>query len=407
MSDASWLTAGLAGTGGSIKESPEDFEVEEIADRPPTGAGRFVRAFIEKRGISTPELLRRLGAALECPSRHFGVAGYKDAAAVTRQWVSAPADRTSRLAQANILDVKVLRLEPDIAPLHAGELGGNKFRVTVRGVGDRDVAVSRAERVVAELARRGTPNFFGPQRFGVRGESAEVGRRLIVDEPESALDLILGAPSERELDPRAAAFRRAYDAGDLRAAREHVPRALRLEAGLLDQLVGGAPKSKVARRLPVRERRFFLSAWQALIFNRVLARRLDRIDVALRGDLLLGATGPARECVDPTFDREAVAALTLHPTAPLPGGRVPLAKGEPGEIERAVLAEAGIPEERLARAAGLPLDGERRPVRFVARELSVAPGTDPDSITLSFTLPKGCFATALLAEVTKSSPPVR
>jgi tRNA(Glu) U13 pseudouridine synthase TruD len=47
--------------------------------------------------------------------------------------------------------------------------------------------------------------------------------------------------------------------------------------------------------------------------------------------------------------------------------------------------------------------GGRRPLRFQPREVSVAPGQDDlgPYLELHFTLDAGCYATTLLAEITK------
>jgi tRNA pseudouridine13 synthase len=409
MKDASrFLTAELRGVGGDLRDRPEDFRVEELPRRAPSGRGEFARALIEKRGISTPELQRRLGAALGVPATAIGVAGMKDADAVTRQWISAPWAKEPKLSAAKIRDVEVLEIARDDAPLHLGELAGNRFTVHVRGVGEERAALASARAILDVLARRGVPNFFGAQRFGTRGEAAELGRLLLLGQPVAALDLLLGAPSTTETDPRARAFREAYERRAYREARSLVPGRLSGEARLLDLLARGKPKEFVARQLAPATRRFALSAWQSLQFNRLLAWRLPRIDVALEGDLLLrDGEATARRCVEPAADQPEVARLVLHPTAPLFGARVELASGEAGVQEQRILAESGVPRERLERPTGLALFGERREVRFAPADLDVRALPGEGTLVLTFQLPPGCFATTLLGEITKSFlPPI-
>ena len=424
-----WLTAALPGIGGILREKPEDFVVEEIARRAPSGKGEFARALIEKHGISTPELQRRIGSALGIAATEVGVAGMKDAVAVARQWISVPWKHEPKLSAATIKMVKILEIAHDHAALHPGELTGNRFVITIRGVGDETAAHARAQAIVDVLARRGVPNFFGPQRFGVRGEAPEIGRRLLARDPIGALDLFLGAPSPLEGDPRAQAFRRAYQKKNYGEALSLVPGRLNGERRLLEQLARGRRKETVAGDLAPATRRMALSAWQAQLFNRVLAQRLQEIDLAVAGDWLLpeaaspaatasAATAPAdrpgeelprqesRRCVDPATDQPEVTAGRLHPTGPLFGERVDLADGRPGEIERAVLAAESIPPDRLRRPAGLALWGERRELRFAPRDVKVTALAGECSLRFEFTLPPGCFATAVLAEVMKDVVPV-
>ena len=48
------LTAERAGCGGVFKQSPEDFEVEELPAYLPSGEGEHLFLWVEKRGVATP-----------------------------------------------------------------------------------------------------------------------------------------------------------------------------------------------------------------------------------------------------------------------------------------------------------------------------------------------------------------
>ena len=58
-----WVTTGRPGIGGRARERLEDFLVFEELVRGPAGRGAHTWILVEKLGISTPELARRLGAA--------------------------------------------------------------------------------------------------------------------------------------------------------------------------------------------------------------------------------------------------------------------------------------------------------------------------------------------------------
>ena len=64
--------------------------------------------------------------------------------------------------------------------LRPGHLRGNRFRIVVRGVVPE--AIARARTVCARLAETGVANLFGPQRFGKRGDNAELGRAILLRE---------------------------------------------------------------------------------------------------------------------------------------------------------------------------------------------------------------------------------
>src|SRR5262249_61514501 len=79
------LTAPLPGIGGSIKQVPDDFEVEEIPAYEPSGSGDFLYLWIEKRDMGAEYFARQIARRLEIPPGEVGTAGLKDRRAVTRQ----------------------------------------------------------------------------------------------------------------------------------------------------------------------------------------------------------------------------------------------------------------------------------------------------------------------------------
>ncbi len=405
-----FVTSSIPGIGGALRRTPDDFVVREILKRRPIRSGACAWVEIEKRGISTPELLRRLGSALRTKTADLHAAGYKDADAVTTQWISVPARFASSIAKldaSSLPDARVLGLELDHAPLDSSLIAANSFRITIRDVSDAEGTLARVTSMLDELGRRGIPNFYGAQRFGLRGESARVGAALLEGDLLRALDLVLGSPSDRELDPRARVFREAYEAGDHSTALANCPGALRVEFRLLEALARGKPKEVVAREIPAQQQRFYLSAWQSLLFNRVLAARLASFDTILEGDLVVDAR---QKLWDSRSLPPNAKGMEFTPTGPLFGERVPLADGEPGRIERQVLRDAGYSDiAALATSKArtrLPFHGERRPLRVPISNVSTELCEDPNSILVSFDLPSGAFATTLLAELMKTEPPI-
>jgi tRNA pseudouridine13 synthase len=88
-------------------------------------------------------------------------------------------------------------------------------------------------------------------------------------------------------------------------------------------------------------------------------------------------------------------------TAPLIGHETTLAEGEPGEIERAVLADAGVDPAAFALPGSYDSAGTRRAVAC-ASDLRVTT-VDGDPV-FGFGLPSGAYATALLREFSKAAP---
>ena len=170
------LTPELAGTGGAIKSVPEDFVVEEIPAYAACGEGEHLYLSVEKRGITTHEMVRRIARALNLPPTSIGTAGQKDRHAIARQLVSVPAEDVEKASNLRLDDVTVLSAARHEHKLRTGHLRGNRFHIVVRGVGEG--AEERARAVLSRIADLGMANYYGPQRFA-RGGNAERGRALL------------------------------------------------------------------------------------------------------------------------------------------------------------------------------------------------------------------------------------
>jgi len=86
-------------------------------------------------------------------------------------------------------------------------------------------------------------------------------------------------------------------------------------------------------------------------------------------------------------------------TAPLVGTETDLGDGEPGEIEREVLADLDLDSADFDLPGNFESTGTRRAI-LVGTDLDVA----YDPLTLSFSLPRGSYATAVLREFLKVDP---
>jgi tRNA pseudouridine13 synthase len=149
------------------------------------------------------------------------------------------------------------------------------------------------------------------------------------------------------------------------------------------------------------ERGFVLSAARSVVFNALLAERVQdgSWGQLLAGDLAnLDGRGShfAVEAVDATL-AERAARLEIHPTGPLWGQGDPATGGAVGELE-ARTATRFPAETGLCVAAGM--SQERRSLRLAVRELRVA--LEPQAVQLAFRLPRGAFATAGLRELLES-----
>jgi tRNA pseudouridine13 synthase len=191
---------------------------------------------------------------------------------------------------------------------------------------------------LAELGARGVPNYYGEQRFGASGTNAERGKALL--------------------------------------------------------LAGGRHRDRFERKL-------LLSAYQSALFNRVLARRLAEgwVGRALRGDVLKKhETHGEFVCAEPEVDQPRVDRFEISPTGPMYGPQMSRPEGVPADLEAAVLADEGLTLEAFA-AGGDETQGTRR---FLRVPVTIEHTSAPDADRLTFTLPKGSYATIVLRELLKT-----
>ncbi len=397
-----YLTADVPGLGGRIKARPEDFAVEEVPLYPPCGEGTHVYFRIEKVGLPTMQAVHQVARALGVAARDIGYAGLKDANAVTTQTLSLEHVDPARIAALDLRGIRVREVSRHGNKLKLGHLAGNRFAVKVRDCDpDRRPEVESAMRT---LANRGVPNYFGPQRFGMRGDTWQIGLALLHGDYASAMAQMLGRPAPCDHGEILRA-RQLYDAGDYHAAADAWPYNFaneRRACRALAQARGNARKG--FRAVDLNLQRLYLSAFQSHLFNQAVARRLDHLDVLWLGDLAWRhPQGAVFEVQDVDREQPRCEAFEVSPTGPLFGQRMRAPVGRQGELEAALLAEADVSPEQWGSVRQRVASGARRPLRFQPQEWSVDAGRDGHGpyVLLRFRLESGCYATTLLREICK------
>jgi tRNA pseudouridine13 synthase len=320
---------------GRIRAVPEDFHVEELLGFAPDGAGPHLLLEVEKRGANSGWVAAALASAGEVAARDVGMSGHKDRDAVTRQYYTVPASARPPAGGWAGFAGEGFRVLQ--ATRHGRKLRTGTHRANRFRIVIRDAAGDAGPIVerLREIERGGVPNYFGPQRFG-------------------------------------------RDDANLTAARAW-------GSG------GAAPRGRAARG-------FALSAARSRMFNTVLARRVrdgtwNRL-VAGDAAMLDGSRSFFRVTTldEPLLERCLV--LDVHPSGPLHGrGALPVT-GAVAETERDCAAQE---PELAALLESQGLRHERRSLRVAVR--SLAWRVEGATIELTFELPRGSFATAMLHEL--------
>jgi tRNA pseudouridine13 synthase len=406
-----YATGDLPAIGGVIRERPEDFLVDEVPAYHPCGSGEHLYMLVQKRNLSTLDMVAIV-------ARHFGVrrsavgyAGLKDKRAITRQVVSVhiPGRRPADFPALEHEGLAVLWTDLHANKLRPGHLRGNRFSVRIRGV--PATAALTARRVLERLRSAGVPNRFGEQRFGLLLNNHRVGREMVRQDFEAAARELLG-PSERypHQHPQA---RLLFAQGRYREAIQAYPPGARTEMIVLRHLSEGLDARGAFMRLDEAVLRYYLSAFQSAVFNTVLDRRVAEgtLGVLREGDLAFKHENGAVFAVDGTAladpaTASRLAAIEISPSGPMWGASMPRAAGSVDEVECAALADLGVTPGVLdafdLRARG-GLEGKRRPLRVPLIDPEVEGGVDEHGpyVRCAFELPRGSFATVVLREIMK------
>jgi tRNA pseudouridine13 synthase len=318
---------------------PEDFVVDEIPLYPLSGAGEHVYVRIEKRGYTTPAMVRAVTRAAGVDERDVGYAGLKDKHAVTRQWLSLPSKARPPSEWQLPEGLAVVEHTRHSNKLRTGHLLGNRFRITL--VTEDLAALEKAAPVAESLRARGLFNYYGGQRFGRRGDG-------------------------------------------LRQA--------------LVWLREGAKLHGVPRFLS----KLYPSVIQAEVFNRYFsARRAIGLERLLLGEVVRLNNAGAMFSVEDT-EREAprLASGDIHLTGPIFGPKARPTSADAAALERSQLQELGLDQEaceKLARVA----PGTRRDLLAKVTELELR-WAGVGRLELEFSLPSGSYATEVIRQFTHS-----
>ena len=331
---------------------PADFRVVEQLEISFDDAGEHLFLLLRKTGLNTQEVIDWLQRRFGVSSADIGISGLKDKQAVTDQWFSI---RTPRLVEAAgfgrveslanddpiLAGLTLLAARRHRRKLRRGTHRGNRFEIILRDV--RPVLPAGAVQPQVNqrlqcIAAHGFPNYFGSQRFGVKGDN--------------------------------------------------VSRALRHFA---------MPRKRITRH----KRSIYLSAARAALFNTVCAARVtsENWQSLLPGEpvMLAGSRSyflPAGDNSDQDLE-ERCRLMDVHPSGPLWGRGKSAASDDCEVAELAALSTFAELRDGL-EAAGL--EQQRRALRAQASKLAWDWPAE-DTLRIQVELEKGVYATSLLAEL--------
>lgn len=163
-----------------LKQTTEDFVVEEIPDYQVSDSGKYCVYQMKKRGYTTVDAVQYIATKLNILPKYINYAGLKDRNAITLQFISI--FTTKKLEKEyDFGEVKLKLRGYRDERLFPGCLRENKFEIVVRNLED-GFRIKHISRIV---------NYFGEQRFSK--QNAEIGKKILQGDYNQAAEMISAA----------------------------------------------------------------------------------------------------------------------------------------------------------------------------------------------------------------------
>ncbi len=433
------------GVGGVIKESVDDFVVEEVlVDGSKASVNRavpsrvlgstlekqrFLLCVLVKRNWDTFIAVKNVAKALGIDQTRVQFVGIKDAKAVTAQHITLEGASVEGIGKIHVKDVEVRPVGYVHEMLSLFYLLGNNFTITVKTINAPEATIkAQIAQTMQELdGLGGLPNFFGHQRFGTtRPITHLVGKALVIGDFEAAAMLFLANPSVHEHPASRQAREELQSTHDFKRAQENFPKQLRFERQMLNHLADNPDDFIGAfQRLPFKLQALFVQAHQSYLFNRFLSERVKRelpLNEAVVGDFVVGVerSGLPMTSVFKIVSADnlvevngQIRAGRLRVALPIVGVKQKLSQGIMGQMEKEVLEQEGFSAENL-RVNVLSRIGGKGGLRTVVtpvldfrlQDVSADASGESCQAKLSFMLFRGSYATVLMREIMKPTDPI-
>ncbi|MGB8779484.1 MAG: tRNA pseudouridine(13) synthase TruD [Candidatus Bathyarchaeia archaeon] len=431
------------GTGGTIRQSAEDFVVEEVlvdgskaevsrsdgnTEQTVLGSSsvknRYLLCVLFKRNWDTFMALRNVAQQLGINTTRIQIAGIKDAKALTAQHVTIEDVAIEDVQKLRLKDIEVRPIGYLRTELSSYYLLGNSFQVRIKNVKHpKTVIERRTAKTVKELhGLGGIPNFFGHQRFGTtRSITHLVGKSFVKGNLKRAAMLFLAKSSPYEHPESRQARQELQATQDFKQAFKSYPKQLRYERMMLRSLAEKPLDFAGAfKKLPTKLLELFIQAYQSYLFNRFLSSRIKNglmMNIAEAGDYVVNVekSGVPLSKMYRTVSSETLAEINgavrngkVRLAIPLIGFRQHTSRGVQGEIESRILEEEGVSPHDF-KVSEMQEMGSRGELRAIATPLldftlnDVSDAGDPQNRTIKvdFTLYRGSYATIVLREFMK------
>lgn len=380
-----------------IKARPEDFIVEEMANLPLSESGEYRVYRLTKKNWTTPDLMRFLARTLSISPKSIAYGGKKDKHGLTTQYITIRHQKDFSLEEKNFSLQAVGFMRKPMSP---ALLLGNKFHITIR----RLQSVERVLHNLEEVRQYGFPNFFDDQRF--RGTDPRIGffaDRVLRGHYNGALQIFLQthnmAINNKENQERVARILENWRDWE---------KCLELARGLNEKRIFRTlllrPDDFLAalEKIPREEIAMAYAAFGSYLWNELLRRLLRQ----LRSDLI-EVQGESGIFLFWKTLPESIFDYLKNLTLPTPAARMQFPDDCSRQLYLKILEEHNLrfSSFRTRALSRVFFRSFQRKVLLFPQGLEISEIKEDElhpgrkALVLSFSLPRGAFATMLIKRI--------
>jgi tRNA pseudouridine13 synthase len=377
---------------GKIKEKPEDFIVEEITKNgevlkvnqkfeKKNEEGDFTVFILQKRLWDTYQALLKISKVLGRGKKAFSFAGTKDRKAITTQLASFYKVDKEKLLAIKIKDIQINGAWRSKEPIRLGQLLGNRFEILVKAQKYDEQSFNEFKKISK------IPNYFGPQRFGIRKNNFEIGIKILKRDFEGAvLEFLCSTKNEKNKEAIEAREKLKKEM-DFKKALEYFPKFLKYERKMLG-LLSEQPRNFIGafRVLPRSLKLMFIHSVQAQIFNEVLEKKIK--ENALEKE--------RKKCKQNFYgfpDLQSISETGEFPLGNLIGYESELDSYEEEALEKYSISKRDF---LLKEFPEVSQKGKLRALVVPVKDFEFR--NENSGIKVSFSLPNGSYATIVLMQ---------
>ena len=257
----------FSGCNGKIKLENEDFVVTEVLSKKSQSAISENEGYavykLKKTGIDTRHALENIFKKHRVRLKALGL---KDASAVTEQFVCSM-NKSKPISNLDEKKYSLRKVGFVKKPLSKKDMIGNNFKIKIS---ENTSSFSGFDEYCKIL------NFFGYQRFGSKRPVTHlIGKALVQKNFDKAATTLVSFTSEFDSSENNEIRKKLEDKSNYSKIVNDMSATMDLEKTIVDEMIKHNNPVKAIRALPLSIRRFFVQAFQSLIFNKTLSYAYD------------------------------------------------------------------------------------------------------------------------------------